>query len=191
MGISNVFEMKIAIFEITPITTLLRALADERSGAISVEFAIAIPLFAGLVIGLVQGGLLVFDEMELANASAVGSRTFSFGLRPMCDGCTPQPYTNTINAIANSSRLPLGASNVTLSVGGTTCTSDAACLTALNAAYYGSGALYSLASWTTVTVTHPCPAFLPTSWLALAGVCLGTNYSPPGFLTAQMSQQVQ
>ena len=149
-----------------------------------IEFAIAVPLFTGLVIGVAQGGILFFDQIELANATAVGSRAFALGRHG-------QPYTDTINAIANSGRLPLGSSNVILSVGGTICTSDATCLTALNAAYYVSGTQYSSASWTTVTVTYPCPTFLPTSWLALARVCSGTNESPPGFLTARMSQQVQ
>jgi Flp pilus assembly protein TadG len=179
------FKMKAAISAIAPIKTLLRALANECSGAISVEFAIAVPLLTGLVIGIGQGGLVLFDEIELVNAAAVGSRTFALARH------TPQPYTDTINAIANSGRLPLDASNVTLSVGGTTCTSDAACLTALNAAYYGSGAHYSSASWTTVTVTHPCPTFLPTSWLALARVCSDTNNIPAGSLTAQMSREVR
>jgi Flp pilus assembly protein TadG len=183
--------MKVAISAIPPMKTLLHALANEDSGAISIEFAIAVPLFAGLVIGIVQGGLLLFDEIELVNATAVGSRTFALGRQPSCGGCTPQPYTNTIKAVANSGPLPLGASSVTLSVGGATCASDAACLTALNTAYYASGAHYSPASWTTVTVTRPCPTFLPASWLAFAGVCLGTNNIPAGFLTAQMSWEVQ
>jgi Flp pilus assembly protein TadG len=183
--------MRVAVSAITPIKALLRALADECGGAISVEFAIAIPLFTGLVIGIVQGGLVLFDEIELVNATAVGLRTFALGRQPPCGGCTPQPYTNTINAIANSGRLPLGAANVTLSVGGATCANDATCLTALNAAYYASDVHYSPASWTSVTVTHPCPTFLPASWLALAGVCLGVNNSPPGFLSTQMSQQIQ
>lgn len=177
-------ELKISISTIAPIKTLLRALADDCSGATMIGFVIAVPLFTGLIIGVAQGGILVFDQIELANATAVGSRAFALGRRA-------QPYTNTIKAIANSGRLPLGSSNVTLSVGGTVCTSDATCLAALNTAYYVSGAHYSPASWTTVTVTYRCPTFLPTSWLALARVCSGTNESPPGFLTDRMSQPVQ
>ena len=171
--------------QLSAISTLLRAVADECSGAISIQFAIAVPLFTGLVIGAAQGGLLLFDEIELVNAAAVGSRTFALGRQ------AAQPYTNTIEDVANSGRLPLGTSDVTLSVGGVICTSDTTCQTALNAAHYALGVHYSPASWTTVTVTRPCPTFLPASWLALAGICLGANNVPVGFLTAQMSREVQ
>jgi Flp pilus assembly protein TadG len=177
--------MKAALSAITPIKALLRTLVDECSGAIPVKLAIAVPLLTGLVIGAVQGGLLLFDEIELVNAAAIGSRTFALARH------TPQPYTDTIEAVVNSGRLPLGASNVTLSVGGMSCASDADCLRALNTAYYASGAHYSSASWTTVTLTQACPAFVPASWLALAGVCSGANNVLPGFLTAQISQEVQ
>ena len=183
--------MKVAISAIALIKALLRSLRDEEGGAISVQFAIAVPLFAGLVIGIVQGGLLLFDQIELVNVTAVGSRAFALGRQPSCGGCTPQPYTNTIKAVANSGRLPLGASNVTLSVGGATCASDAACLAALNSAFYASAGHYSPASWTTVTVTRPCPTVLPASWLTFAGVCLGANNIPAGSLAAQMSREVQ
>jgi Flp pilus assembly protein TadG len=74
-----VFEGKAAMSAIAPIKTLLCALADECSGAISVQLAIAIPLFAGLVIGTVPGGILLFDEIALVNAAAAGSRTFALG----------------------------------------------------------------------------------------------------------------
>jgi TadE-like protein len=179
------------ISAIALIKTLLRSLRDEEGGAISVQFAIAVPLFTGLVTGIVQGGLLLFDQIELVNVTAVGSRAFALGRQPTCDGCTPQPYTNTIKAVANSGRLPLGASSVTLSVGGATCASDAACLAALNAAFYASAGHYSPALWTTVIVTRPCPTVLPASWLAFAGVCSGANNIPSGSLTAQMSREVQ
>ena len=178
-------ELKISISTIAPIKTLLRALADDCGGA--------------TMIGFCNRGPAVHraDHRRSTGRHSLSSIKLNLQTLPQWDrdafalGRRAQPYTNTIKAIANSGRLPLGSSNVTLSVGGTVCTSDATCLAALNTAYYVSGAHYSPASWTTVTVTYRCPTFLPTSWLALARVCSGTNESPPGFLTDRMSQPVQ
>jgi Flp pilus assembly protein TadG len=176
--------MKNSISAINLVKALWRRLAEDRNGATAVEFAIAVPLFCTLVIGLAQGGLLLFDEIELAYAANVGSRTFATARQPLTAGGTATPYTATINTIANSGGLTLTASNVTLSVGGTSCGSDSICLTALNNAYV-SDAYYSTTNATSVTVTYPCPELLPLSWMPLTGVCA------TGSLSVTMSQQLQ
>jgi Flp pilus assembly protein TadG len=163
---------------------LWRRLARDRAGITTIEFAIVVPMFTAVVVGLVQGGFLLFDEIELANAVGVGSRAFAVGRQPLCSGCVAQPYTNTINAIANSGSLQLEAANMTLAVGGTPCTSDATCVTALKAAHF-SGAHYSPASQASVTVTYPCQKLLPSALFEFIGAC------PSGSLSLEMSQQVQ
>lgn len=174
-----------------PVKALLRLFAKGRRRASTVEFAIAAPLFAALVVGLAQGGLLLFDEIELANAVVAGARTFAIARQPPCSGCSAQPYTDTIDAITNSSGLRRSAIQVTLQVGGAPCSSDAACLAALNAAHTSSRR-FSSASQTTVTVTYPCPNLLPSSWMALTGVCTDHTYSDKsGYLSVKTSQQVQ
>jgi Flp pilus assembly protein TadG len=171
--------------------TLLRRFAKGRSAASKLEFAIAAPLFTALVIGAVQGGLLLFDEVELANAAVAGSRAFAIARHPLCSGCSAQPYTDTINAITNSGSLRPDAIQVTLQVGSAPCASDAACLAALKAAFT-SGAHYSNASQATVALTYPCPNLLPRSWFALTGVCTdGRLGSEAGYLSVKTSQQVQ
>jgi Flp pilus assembly protein TadG len=176
--------MKGSIPAIDAIKALWCRLAGDRNGATAVEFAIAVPLFSTLIIGIAQGGLLLFDEIELAYAANVGSRTFATARQPLTAGGTATPFTSTINAIANSGGLTLTKSNVTLSVGGSSCASDSACLTSLNNAY-NSDAYYSTTNATSVTVTYLCPELLPLSWMPLTGVCA------TGSLSVTMSQQLQ
>jgi Flp pilus assembly protein TadG len=163
---------------------LWRRLSSDRSGLTTVEFAIAVAMFTTVVVGVVQGGLLLFDEVELTNAVGIGSRTFAVARHASCSECTARPYTDTINAIANSGRLRLAATNVTLAVGGAPCTSDRTCLTSLNAAH-SSGPYYSPLSQTSVTLTYPCPKLLPSALFDTIGVC------PSGNLSFEISQQVQ
>lgn len=176
--------MKLLISVMTFPKNLWRRFAIDRTGITTVEFAVGIPIFTALVVGAVQGGLLLFDEIELANAAVVGSRTFAVARQPSCLGCTAQPYTSTIDAIANAGGLELAAANVALAVGGTPCISDAACLSALNGAR-SSGAHYSPSSQTSVTVTYACPRVLPSALFDVIGAC------PGGSLSFKLSQQVQ
>jgi Flp pilus assembly protein TadG len=176
--------MKLLISLMTLPNNLWWRLTRDRSGTTTVGFAVAVPMFAALVVGTIQGGLLLVDEVEVANAVSVGSRAFAMARQPSCVRCTAQPYTSTINAIANSGRLQLAAANVTLAVGGTRCASDATCLKALNAAH-SAGAYYSPSSQASVTVTYPCPRLLPSAVFDLIGAC------PTRSLSLEMSQQVQ
>jgi Flp pilus assembly protein TadG len=176
--------MKLSISVMSLPKNLWRRLARDRSGITTIEFAIAVLMFTAVVVGLVQGGFLLFDEIELANAVGVGSRAFAVARQPPCSGCIAQPYTSTITAIANSGILPLAAANMTFAVGSTPCTSDATCLAALKAAHF-SGAYYSPGSQARVTVTYPCQKLLPSALFEFIGVC------PSGSLSLAMSQQVQ
>lgn len=155
-----------------------------------IAFAIAVPLFTAFVVGLVQGGFLLFDEIELANAAVVGSQAFAVARQPSCRGCAAKPYSNTINAIASSGGLQVSAMQITLEVGSAPCASDAACLAALNAAH--TLGAYSTLSQITVTVTYPCPNFVPASWMALTGVCTGNGQGDASdHLSVKISQQIQ
>jgi Flp pilus assembly protein TadG len=163
---------------------LWRRLVRDRAGITTIEFAIAVPIFTAVVVGLVQGGFLLFDEIELANAVGVGSRTFAVARQPSCLRCAAEPYTSTVNAVVDSSRLRLAAANVTIAVGGRPCTNDETCLAALKAAHFSS-AYYSPAAQASVTVTYPCPKLLPSTLFEFIGAC------PTGSLSLEMTQQVQ
>jgi Flp pilus assembly protein TadG len=195
--------MSVSISAILAIKAFWRRFADDRCGAAMVEFALAVPLFSVLFIGTVQGGMLLFDEIELANAANVGARAFAVSRQPSCNPtcAAATPATSTVNAIENSGSLTLGSSNITLSTGspGVACfkpgdtpsaddgTATTGCLGALNSAFNSTtqGSYYSAAGTTTVTVTYPCPEFLPLKWMPLTAVCSSGN------LSVTMSQQVQ
>jgi len=200
--------MKISTSTIAVVNTLLRRLAKDRRGAAVVEFAIAVPLFSVAFIGVLQAGLLMFDQIELANAANAGSLAFSAGRQQICSTCTATPATNAISAIGNQLAFTpqqLLTVKVNLATGspsascysytGTqpSASQDNNCLTALNSAYNSTGgSFYSNAAVTSVTVAYPCFQLLPLSWFALTGVCMGNSYYPtPGYIAVTMSQQVQ
>jgi Flp pilus assembly protein TadG len=177
-------RVKFFVSAMSPPRNLWRRLANDRAGLTTVEFAIAAAMFTAVIVGVAQGGILLYDEVELANAVGIGSRTFAVARHASCSECTARPYTDTINAIANSGRLRLAAANVTVAVGGTPCTSDGTCLKSLNAAH-SSGPYYSPSSQTSVTLTYPCPKLLPSALFDTIGVC------PSGNFSFEISQQVQ
>ena len=200
--------MKISTSAIDIVNTLLRRLVKHRGGAAAVEFAIAVPGFSIAFIGVLQAGILMFDQIELANAANAGSLAFSAGRQQICSTCTATPATNAISAIDNQLALTPqqlltvkvnlatnSPSAVCYSFAGSQplASDDANCLTALNSAYNSTGgSFYSNAAVTTVTVAYPCFQLLPLSWFALTGVCMGNSYYPtPGYIAVTMSQQVQ
>jgi Flp pilus assembly protein TadG len=176
--------MKSAISIMSIPINLWRKLAHDHSGVTTVGFAVAVSMFTVVVVGVAQGGLLLFDEVELAKAAGVGSRTFALARQPSCFRCAARPYTSALNAIANSGSLQLASANVTLAVGGAPCANDETCLAALNGAHF-SGAYYSSSSRASVTLTYPCPKLLPSTLFDATGVC------PSGNFSLTISQQVQ
>ena len=59
-----------------------RALLRGRRGAGAVEFALAVPLLLGFVLGTAQLGLIFFAQADLRNAVAAGARHASIYPRP-------------------------------------------------------------------------------------------------------------
>lgn len=59
-----------------------RALASCRRGAGAVEFALAVPLLLGFVLGTAQLGMIFFAQADLRNAVAAGARLASIYPRP-------------------------------------------------------------------------------------------------------------
>ena len=59
-----------------------RGLRRDARGASAVEFALAVPILLGFVLGIAQLGLLFFAEADLRNAVAAGARHASIYPRP-------------------------------------------------------------------------------------------------------------
>jgi Flp pilus assembly protein TadG len=130
-----------------------------NDGALAVEFALLVPVFLLVILGGVQFGLLIKNYVTLTNAVAVGAMQFAISrsdTTPASDAWTA--ITNAAPTLTPTTNLQM-----TLSVAGTACVTnanslstaaaaDSTCATKLAAAAPSSGALQSA----TVTVTFPC-----------------------------------
>jgi Flp pilus assembly protein TadG len=139
-----------------------RRLKDGRlgqQGQALVEFALLAPLLLVIVYATAQFALLLNQYAMLVNAVSVGARQFSIsGI------ATTTPYTGTIGLMQsaastlNSANLSIytcvGANSCASATATGACTTDSACLSALQAAAPSGGVLTP----TTVTATIPCGA---------------------------------
>lgn len=163
--------------------------AKDQVGAAMVEFAIVLPLLMIVLLGIVQFAIFFYQYVVVENAAAVGVRQF-VASRPLgCPSTTnppATPYTSAVSAIQGASGgLASAQVTMSLSVAGTTCTSDSSCGTALCNAY--ETPLNSTSSnWSSllasVTVSYPCLTLLPVGWAP--SFCSGGN------LTATNTQRV-
>ena len=155
----------------------LLEVARDRAGAAMVEFAIVLPLLAIILLGIVQFGIFFYDYVQVENAAAIGLRQFLASRLVTISG--QGPYSSAQSAIQAATSLPTSGLTITVSVGGTTCASDAACSTALASALATTGA-FSIAQTASVSVSYPCLTLLPTSWVPESfcpGGVQGSTYS--------------
>lgn len=151
----------------------LLEVARDRAGAAMVEFAIVLPLLAVVLLGILQVGFFFFEIVQVQNAAAIGERQFVASRVMTAWTSGNGPYSSTRNAIQGATNLP--SLTFTLSAGGTTCTNDTACSSALLAAYDNL-------ETASVTVSNPCLTLLPVSWI--------NNFCPGGVLQATNTQRV-
>ncbi len=116
----------------------------DPGGTAAVEFAILIPVLTFALIGAFILGLTLNNYIQLTNAAEAGINqlTLSRG--------DSMPYTSTTNAVKNAALAltPQSSLTITLTVNGSTCSSDSGCQTALTSASGKSA---------NVRVTFPCP----------------------------------
>jgi hypothetical protein len=175
----------------------LLEVARDRAGTAVLELAFVLPLLVIVLLAVLQFGIFFYEYVLIENSAVLGVRTL-LANRPVAQASNTcptsgfgSPYSATTSAIiaaAGGLPVPLTTNNITLTVGGTTCTTDPACSTALCSAYAATGA-YSVASnWTaetaSVTVTYPsCLTLLPVGWVP-------GNFCPGGHLTSTVTQRV-
>jgi Flp pilus assembly protein TadG len=141
-----------------------RRLIRSREGVSAIEFAIILPVLLTILVGIFQFGTAMSNYLVLTNAAAKGALTLALSRG------TTTPYTSTTAAITAAPNLTAANITTTVTVNGSTCSSDATCLTNLLA---GKTA--------TVKTTYPCKL-----------IVMGTNYAPSGCtLSAQTAQMVQ
>jgi Flp pilus assembly protein TadG len=86
-----------------------RALAGREEGSSLFELAMALPVLAMLLVGIIKAGILFYDYETLADAVAVGARTLATG-RGAAAPCTAAETALT-NAAAN-----LVAANINITI---------------------------------------------------------------------------
>ena len=119
-----------------------RAVARDTAGTSAVEFAFIAPVLMLLALGTVQFGLTLNNYITLTDSVRTASRQLSVSR----GGGTP--YTDTVNQIYRSSPALARASlTISVSVNGTSCSTDTSCASAL------AGAQGRPAS---VAATYPC-----------------------------------
>lgn len=121
--------MKAAIklaMERTMKRTVKRATRRNREdGAAVVEFALVLPVLFLVIFGAVQLGWLINNYLLLTDAASVGAHLLA------SERGYATPYSDTEQAILSATSTLKNTLTITLSVGGTTCTSDTACASAL------------------------------------------------------------
>jgi Flp pilus assembly protein TadG len=137
-----------------------RAVRDD-SGVAAVEFAMLVPVLLLIMLGGLVFTIALQNNLLVANAADVGAFQLT-----LSRGATT-PYTSTINAI-NGAASALNTANlkITLTVNGTSCTSDVTCQTAL------SGAASKQAG---VSITYPCNLNVLQINFAPSGCTLSAN----------------
>jgi Flp pilus assembly protein TadG len=153
--------------------------AKNQTGSALVEFTLVLPVLMFLVLGLAQFGMIFYNYILVTNAAAVGARQLSISR------WDSTPYTDTISAINSASNL--SGLTITLSINGTTCSSDSACSTGTNGLQNAPLPSSTATPWaSSVTVSYSCAAgwansIIPTYLINLTGICP----------TATMQQSVQ
>jgi Flp pilus assembly protein TadG len=151
-----------------------RQSAMRQRGAAVVEFALVLPVVLLVLFGAVQFGWLMNNYLLLTNAASVGAHLLA------SERGYATPYSDTETAVLAATATLKNTVAITIAVGGTTCTSNTACASALG------------------TQTQPPTAGTQASVslsYAFAGPFKGALYSlksmMPTSLSATMSELVQ
>jgi len=154
-------------------TRRLLDLPRDSAGAVLIEFTLVLPILLLLLFGLIQLGLLLNNYIMLTNATSAGARQLSvsrgdskpwtdtmcqiyataaglLGPPPVGLACVPA-LTSVQTTPATSVKT---AMTLTLSVNGTTCTSDSTCLNLLSPP--ASPQFGALGQPANVTASYPC-----------------------------------
>ncbi len=123
----------------------------DRRGMAALEFAIVAPALLLVVFGGTECGIVMSEYFTLTNAVGAGAMQFAFSA-----GVDSTPYTDAVIAITTTAPNLTGLT-ITLSVNGTTCTTDAACTTALStgSGYVTARAVYSCVASQVIYVVIP------------------------------------
>ncbi|CAE6713084.1 TadE/TadG family type IV pilus assembly protein [Paraburkholderia domus] len=146
----------------------------NQRGATAVEFALVLPILLALLFGTVQFGWLMNNYLALTNAASLGAHLLA------SERGYATPYSDTQRAILASTPALTSALTISMSVGGTSCTSDSTCASALGTSTQAPAA-------GTVASVSLGYTFLPL----FTGALYSLKSIMPSSLTATMSELVQ
>jgi Flp pilus assembly protein TadG len=142
-----------------------RLLSEPARGIVSVEFAVLASVFLLVLVGIFQFGLTINNYMTLNSAAYQGAQSFALSRG------SSTPYTKATSAInAAATNLSTSSITATLSVGGSSCTTDSGCQTLLTSGG-GQTAL--------VQLSYPCNLTI-----------MGTNFGGTNCKISTQSGQV-
>jgi len=134
-------------------------LVGREEGSSLFELAMALPVLAMLLVGIIKAGILFYDYEELADAVAVGARSLATS-RGVSTACTAA-QTAVTNAAAN-----LVAANITVTISFPT--------TNINSDSCSPVALYSNDD-AEVQATYPCDMKIPFLGNVIPGCTLSSQ----------------
>jgi Flp pilus assembly protein TadG len=146
----------------------------NQRGVAALEFALVLPILLALLFGTVQFGWLVNNYVTLTNAASLGARLLA------SERGYATPYTDTQQAILNSTASLKSALTITMTVGGSTCSSDSTCASALGTSTVAPAA----GTEAKISIGY---AFSPL----FAGTLFNLKSIMPTSLSANMSEIVQ
>ena len=145
---------------------VLRALSMGRAGNAAAEFALLLPLFAVVLMGIVKFGLVLNNKVELSAGVQAGARIFAISRG------SATPWTDGVAAFRSvTANLPAPAPTIAVAVNGAPCNNDATCQAALGAA-----------AGQTVSVTASAPCDLQV---------VAFNFAPNCVLSSQTTERVE
>jgi Flp pilus assembly protein TadG len=137
------------------------------SGVEALEFALVLPILLTLLFGIISMGLVFYHYEMLIGATETGCRYLA-----AARGATSTPYSNAVSAIDNyATGLTASSLQITITVNGSVCASDAACLTAIS---NGQGQPVQ------VQTSYPCSINI-----------MGTNFAPNCILTQKLIESIE
>jgi Flp pilus assembly protein TadG len=147
----------------------------RQRGATAVEFAIVSPLLFLMLFGVIQFGWLFNNYIILTNAASVGAHVLA------TERGYSTPYSDAKSAILSTTSSLIGSPTITMTVGGTACSTDSACASALGTSTQPPAD----GTQATVSLSYAFSA------LAGGGLYYGLSYVLPSSLGATMSNYVQ
>jgi len=132
-------------------SSIIFALLRRRGGNTAIEFAMIAPILAGMLVGMTDLGVGIYENMEVRNAAQAGAQ---FGAQSLVTAANVPGITAAVTNDAANISLASGSPTVSQC----TCSSVASVVTLCSSSYNCSD--NPQATWVTVSVSAPFTTFM-------------------------------